>query len=194
MSYLVVGLGNPGEKYTRSRHNTGFMVLDALAEQVEWEKDSTGKLLYAWEKFGKHKVELLKPLTFMNKSGLAVLVAQKKHNVKPEHIIVVHDDVDLPIGKIKIVQGRGSGGHNGVRSVQRSLKTKEFIRVRVGVTPTTPTGKLKKPKGEERVLKHLMGDFKKADEKKLKSAINQSVEAIELIITEGIVFAMNTFN
>jgi len=192
--WLIVGLGNPGDEYEHSRHNIGFMVLDVFGRGITWGKSSGTKALYAHTQIGKHKAELFKPHTFMNKSGVAVSYAVKKHKTKPESVIVVHDDVDLPFGSIKISQGRGSGGHRGVESVRKGLKTKDFVRVRVGVVPTTPTGKLRKPKGDQKVLDHLMGDFKKSEDKILKSVLKKASEAVEAIVVDGVVKAMNQFN
>ena len=145
MTHLIVGLGNPGEQYEHTRHNTGFMVLDALVGD-DWKKDAIANGVSVKGKIGSHVVYFLKPHTMMNKSGLAVASLAQKQKVKPENVIVVHDDIDLPIGKVKIVKGRGSGGHNGVESVRKALKTKDFIRVKVGVSPHTLTGKIKKTK------------------------------------------------
>lgn len=194
MTYLIVGLGNPGEKYENSRHNAGFMVLDLMAGSSDWSADSIVKGVSYKDKIGKNEVWFLKPHTMMNKSGLAVSKLALKHKVKPENIIVIHDDIDLPLGRVKIVKGRGSGGHRGVESVKRCLKTKDFIRVRVGVTPATPTGKIRKPHGEDKVLGHLLGDFKKAELKKLSGGLKLAAEATEAIIGEGLVVALNNFN
>lgn len=194
MNYIVVGLGNPGEQYASSRHNTGFMVLDAFVSNEDWESDAVVKGVSHKGSVEKHTVYSLKPHTMMNKSGLAVSGLALKRKVKPENIIVVHDDVDMPIGSIKIVKGRGAGGHNGVRSVQRSLKTKDFVRVKIGVSAHTPAGKIRKPKGEKKVLEHLLGRFTKKDEIELKKILKHAVEAIETIIVDGPLEAMNQFN
>jgi len=129
----------------------------------------------------------------MNKSGLAA----KKYVTsvkKAEKLIVVYDDMDLPLGSLKISFGRGSGGHRGIESLVRSLRTKNFIRIRVGIVPTTPTGKLKKPKGENKVLDFIMGEFKKPELEILKKVNKQAVQVIEVLVTEGREKAMNQFN
>lgn len=192
--WTIAGLGNPGEKYVNTRHNVGFMVLDALAGDSTWVENSNKSLLYVWKKLGKEKIELVKPLTFMNKSGSAVKLAQSKHKTKPEQIIIVHDDIDLPFGTLKISFGRGSGGHKGVESVRKALKTKDFVRVRVGVCPTTPKGKFKKPVGEEKVYKFLLGEFSKKEVPPLKKIVKEATKAAETIVTEGKTIAMNRFN
>jgi len=194
MHCIIVGLGNPGDQYEKTRHNVGFMVLDELGKKQVWSESRGAQALYAHIKTGNNTVELIKPHTFMNKSGSAVLYAKKKHKIKPENIIVVHDDVDLPFGTLKIIQGRGSGGHRGVESIISSLGTKNFIRVRVGVVPTTPTGKLKKPKGDSKVLDHLMGPFSRKEDKELSHIIKHSAEATAVIIANGVQVAMNKYN
>ncbi|MFC1802172.1 aminoacyl-tRNA hydrolase [Patescibacteria group bacterium] len=155
MLYTIVGLGNPGEEYKNTRHNTGRIVLDYFHKKnnfYDWEYSKNADALYSNSKIGKNKIELIAPETFMNNSGKSVLYVKNKHKIKPENIIVIYDDLDLPLGIFKIAFNRGSGGHNGIESVVKKVKTKAFIRVRVGVSPVTPTGKLKKPKGEEKVI------------------------------------------
>lgn len=208
MYYLVVGLGNPGKEYEANRHNTGFILLDQIVgKEAVWEYSKNGKLEYfhSSDPSGKNEVEYIKPDTFMNRSGQSVAYAKTKH--KKAHVIVVHDDVDLPLGSLKISHARGTGGHNGVHSIQRSLKSNDFIRIRIGVTPVTPTGKLRKPKGEDKVLKHLMGDFKKAERDELKKVGKKAAKILDEItsskkevklskgkVPEGLVSAMNKFN
>jgi len=173
--YIVVGLGNPGEEYSHTRHNTGQMVLDYISTLT------------------KVKAKFIFPDTFMNKSGSAVAKVVK---LKPaaKKLVVIHDDIDLPLGVLKISYGRGSGGHRGVESIIRALKTPEFIRVRIGISPTTLTGKLKKPKGEKAVTDFILGKFKPAEDKVLKKVIKTASDAVQIIIAEGREKAMNEFN
>jgi len=194
MSYLVVGLGNPGKEYESTRHNIGRMVLDKLSGDVSWEGNTGAQALFAKIKIGKHSVLLLKPQTFMNKSGNAVLYAKKQYKTKPESIIVVHDDVDLPFGTLKIAFGRGSGGHRGVESIIKALGTKEFIRVRVGVVPTTTSGELKKPRGAQLVVDHVLGVFAKREADGLEYVIERAARAVRAVIEHGRERAMNEFN
>jgi PTH1 family peptidyl-tRNA hydrolase len=194
MNWIIVGLGNPGEEYENSRHNIGWEILNHFGKELEWEHSKNAPGWYTHTKIGKEAVELLKPTTFMNKSGKAVGYAVTKHKIKPEHIVVVHDDLDLPLGKIRIVFGRGSGGHKGVESVKRAVKTNEFTRVRVGIVKSTPKGKTKKPVGDEAVQKFVLGKFSPAEERELKKVLKNSVEALETIIKEGRAKAMNRFN
>jgi PTH1 family peptidyl-tRNA hydrolase len=186
-NYIVVGLGNPGEEYVETRHNMGRMVLDAFIKKnawSEWKMDKKTNSLISDGKMGKSKVLLLKPETFMNKSGEAVkpLVKTKK---AAETLVVIHDDLDLPLGKIKISFNKSSGGHKGVESIMRAIKTEAFIRLRLGISGETAGGKIKKPQGEEKVIDAILGDFKKTESDKLKKVIKKSVIALELIVKEG---------
>ncbi|MCX6755478.1 MAG: aminoacyl-tRNA hydrolase [Candidatus Nomurabacteria bacterium] len=172
---LIVGLGNPGEQYENTRHNTGRIIIGMIEDKINT------------------KVKFLMPDSFMNNSGkvVAPLIKSKKDL---SDLIVIYDDVDLPLGKIKISFNRSSGGHNGVGSIIKHLKTEEFLRIRVGICPTTPTGKLKKPKGEEAVLKFLLGDFKKEELVILKKESKKIAEAIDIIFAEGKDKAMSLYN
>ncbi|MBU1046834.1 aminoacyl-tRNA hydrolase [Patescibacteria group bacterium] len=194
--FIIVGLGNPGEEYENTRHNMGRIVLDYYAKKnkfEEWLEDGKLKALTADGKNGKSKVKLIKPETFMNKSGLSVkpLVTNKK---EAEKLIVVYDDLDLGLGEIKISWNRGTGGHKGLESIAKTIKTKEFIRLRVGITPITATGKLKKLRGDQKVLDFLMKDFSKKDLEVLKKAQPKIAKALDSIILEGRVKAMNQYN
>ena len=186
-NYTVVGLGNPGEEYVETRHNVGRMVLDAFQKSFalkEWQLDNKFKALKIEAKVGKNKALFLKPETFMNKSGESVksLIKSKK---AAETLVVIHDDLDLPLGKIKISFDKSSGGHKGVESVMRAVKTEAFIRLRLGISGETASGKIKKPDGEEKVIDAILGDFKKTEALELKKTIKRAVLALELIIKEG---------
>jgi PTH1 family peptidyl-tRNA hydrolase len=186
-NYIIVGLGNPGEEYVETRHNMGRMVLDAFVKKnawSEWKMDKKTNSLISDGKMGKSKVLLLKPETFMNKSGEAVkpLVKTKK---AAETLVVIHDDLDLPLGKVKISFNKSSGGHKGVESIMRAIKTEAFIRLRLGISGETAGGKIKKPQGEEKVIDAILGDFKKTESDELKKVIKKSVIALELIVKEG---------
>ena len=174
MKYIV-GLGNPGVEYEKTRHNTGRIIISFIEEKI------------------KAKAKFAMPDTFMNNSGkvVAPLIKSKKDLAD---LIVIYDDVDLPLGKIKISFNRSSGGHNGVGSIIKHLKTEEFVRIRVGICPTTPTGKLKKPKGEEAILKFLLGEFKKEELAELKKLSKKITEAIDTFYTDGLGKAMSLYN
>ncbi len=199
MKYVVVGLGNPGEEYNNTRHNVGRMVLEKLKAQSskpearDWVLDKKYQSLVAEIKLGKNQVMLLKPETMMNNSGKALpkLITSKK---AAKNLIVVHDDLDLPLGTVRVSFNRGSGGHRGIESIIRAIKTTEFTRVRVGISPSTPKGKTKKPVGEEGVNKFILGNFSPKDQLVLKKSLKRAAEAIELIITSTPQLAMNEVN
>jgi len=180
---LVVGLGNPGTEYENTRHNTGRVIV-GIVEKKLGEKKSlpTGR-----------QVKFITPDTFMNNSGKAVapLVKSKKDLAD---LVVIYDDVDLPLGKIKISFNRSSGGHNGVQSIIRALKSQEFLRVRVGISPATSKGVAKKPKGEKAMLNFLLGKFKKPELEKLKKVGKTVTEAVETIFSESKEKAMSLYN
>ncbi len=196
MSYILVGLGNPGKEYENTRHNLGRIVLECFRKKCDfsdWKESKKNHGLISGGKIKKSKVMMLEPETFMNKSGLSVssFIDSRK---KAEKLIVVHDDLDLPIGTFKISYNKGSGGHRGLDSIVKNIKTKEFVRVRVGISQFTPTGKLKKPQGEQKVLDYLMSDFSKKDLEILKKIKPKIVQAIESVIVDGRQVAMNLFN
>jgi PTH1 family peptidyl-tRNA hydrolase len=173
---LVVGLGNPGEEYENTRHNTGRILVSLIEKKLE-----------------DQKIKFLTPDTFMNNSGRAVapLVKTKKDLAQ---LVVIYDDIDLPLGKMKISFNRSSGGHNGLNSVIKSLKSQEFLRIRIGISPATPGGKLKKPSGEKAVLNFLLGEYKKPELEILKKLSKKVTEAIEIIFTESKEKAMSLYN
>jgi PTH1 family peptidyl-tRNA hydrolase len=192
---IVVGLGNPGEEYENTRHNVGMIMLDyMLGKKAEWEESDNAKTLYFKDKVGSKPVEYLKPQTFMNKSGFTVLHVKNKHKLTLKDIVVIYDDIDLPLGKMKISFNRSSGGHNGLGSIIKSLKSEEFLRIRVGISPATPSGKIRKPKGERDVLKFLLGEFKKSELETLKKLSKKVAEAVECIFTESKDKAMSLYN
>lgn len=172
--HIVVGLGNPGEEYSCTRHNTGRMAADFLSEKVKG-------------------VKVFTPQTYMNKTGPAVakMVKSKK---AAEKLIVIYDDLDLPLGKIKISYNRSSGGHRGVESIIKALKTEAFIRIRIGISPATPSGKLKKPLGESAVEKHILSEFKKSELDTIEKTFKRVSDAVETIVEHGLTQAMTEFN
>jgi len=194
---IIVGLGNPGKEYEKTRHNVGWMVLDKLAWLAEaherkqagketWTKSTKTKLAYLKIDINGQDVELIKPLTFMNNSGEAVAYAAKKHSLKAEDIFVVYDDVDLPLGKIRIGKFESSGGHNGIKSIIEHLKNKNFIRFRVGINKETPS---KIP-----VEKLVLQKFGLLEKNKINSSIEKTAEAIILALIEPLEKVMNKFN
>lgn len=201
--YYLVGLGNPGLEYENTRHNIGRMAIDVIAEHLEIGEDfKVDKVMEAEKAKGSWEGEpviLIKPNTFMNKSGKSVSpivngLTKEASLKKAAKIIVLHDDLDLPLGKIRILFNRGSGGHRGVESIKKALKTEAFIRVKIGVMPTTPTGKPKKPKGEEKVVDFILGQFQKSEMVVVKKALKDVRDATALIVRGDMVKALNQFN
>lgn len=196
MPYIIVGLGNPGEEYKETRHNAGRIVLEKIKSAYdfpEWKSDNMLTALIAKGEIENEKVTLLAPETFMNKSGkvLAPLITSEK---KAEKLIVIYDDLDLPIGTMKMSFNRGSGGHRGLESIANAIKTTAFIRIRVGIAPVTPSGKTKKPSGEAAVEKHILGEFKKAEQEILKKQGKKVVEVLPVLFEKGLSVAMSEFN
>lgn len=173
---LVVGLGNPGSEYEKTRHNAGRIVVNQVAKKLE-----------------DTKIKFITPDTFMNNSGKEVIkFVKSKKDLKD--LVVIYDDIDLPLGKIKISFNRSSGGHNGLASIIKHVKSQEFLRIRIGITPTTPTGKMKKPTGEKAVLNFLLGEFKKSELDEMKKISKKVSEAIEMFYSEGMDKTMSLFN
>jgi PTH1 family peptidyl-tRNA hydrolase len=192
----IVGLGNPGEEYKKTRHNTGRIILDIIRKKIDaddFEFNKKINALVSEGKIGKEKVMLIEPETFMNKSGLSLksLITSKK---KAGDLVVIYDDLDLPIGKMKISFNRGTGGHRGLESVAKQIKTLEFVRFRVGISPKTPSGKTKKPSGEQAVEKHILGVFKDPEMLELKKIGKHATEALEVFVEDGVEMAMTRFN
>lgn len=194
--HIIIGLGNPGKEYENTRHNAGRMAVErihATHNFSDWSEVKKPKMQTAVGAISGVKATLVVPDTFMNKSGQAA--AHFVHNKKGAgSVIVLHDDLDIPLGTFKIAFGRGSGGHNGVESVIRALKTKDFVRVRIGVAPKTPKGLAKKPIGEEKVLKFLLGKFSSDNLTELKKVFKQVIEAVETAVVDGHQMAMNHHN
>ena len=188
---VVFGLGNPGEKFKGTRHNIGFAVIDQLSKQngfSEWKRSKKASCLYIHGLIAETKIELIKPLSYMNNSGEAVKYVTKKHKLSPKDVFVVHDDADLFLGEIRIASNRGAGGHKGIESIIQALKTKNFIRFRVGIKP-------KDLKQEPRTLdKFVLKKFSKKEAGTIKEVIQKTVEAIELTIQKGVEIAMSSFN
>ncbi|MBI4155897.1 MAG: aminoacyl-tRNA hydrolase [Candidatus Zambryskibacteria bacterium] len=205
MLYIIVGLGNPGEEYEGTRHNTGRMLLEWFGKSIgaEWKADKKLNAQVSKVKVGKSPVTLILPDTFMNKSGNSIkqLVTSSKAPAsakamagKTEKTIVIYDDLDLPFGSARISFNKSSGGHKGLESIIKAVKTEKFARIRVGISPTSPTGKIRKPQGEEKVMKHILGEFKPDEISVLKKLSKKVNLAIETFVTSGLERAMTGFD
>lgn len=186
---LIIGLGNPGEKYQNTRHNLGFMVLGALAKENGLADFSFDKKFHAEISEGTiagQKVILAKPQTFMNLSGGAVKEISSYYKISSENIWAIHDDIDIVLGKIKISKDSGAAGHKGIKSIIDNLGTQNFIRFRVGIQPEKG-----KPKNVE---SFVIKDFTKSESNKQKEAISKTVLAIQTAIKNSLEKAMNEFN
>lgn len=190
-----MGLGNPGPEYAKTRHNAGRMAVELLAKE-EGLEFTLKKAAQAQAAEGSlhgekdEKVVLVVPEVYMNHSGKSAPAFMK--SVRAAHkLLVVRDDLDLPLGVIKMTTyGRGSGGHKGVESIMRALRTKEFAQLKIGISGATSKGKLKKPAGEDKVVQYVVGKFKPAEEALLKKTLKKSSEAMRLFATDGIERAM----
>ena len=195
MSYIFVGLGNPGAEYEGTRHNTGRIILEWLLKSLdsEWKTDKNLHGQVAKTKIGKSAVTLVLPDTFMNNSGKSVrpLITSLK---QAEKLMVIYDDLDLPFGSVKISFNKSSGGHRGLESIIKAIKTEKFARIRIGISPTSGTGKLRKPQGEEKVMKHILGKFKSEEISELKKLSKKINLALETFVSEGLEKAMTGFN
>ncbi len=189
-TYYIVGLGNPEPEYAGTRHNAGREAVKAFARKFDFPEFELQKKL-AWMaegKVGREKVTLVLPETYMNNSGRALKkLSTINYKLKTDALVVLHDDIDIPLGKFKIVFNRGSGGHKGVESVKRALKTEAFVRVRIGIAPK------KKPSRRE-LLKFLTGKLKPSEAETLKKLSKKISEALEAIVLEGREKAMSLYN
>ena len=181
---LVVGLGNPGPAYERTRHNVGFLVADSLAERVGGRftahKKSGADLLQA--RLDGRQVLIAKPRSFMNLSGRPVAALARFFSVPPTEVVVVHDELDLPFGEIRLKRGGGEGGHNGLRSVSGALTTKDYLRTRIGIG---------RPPGRQDPADFVLKPFSAAERKELPTVVEQAADAVELLLRVGLEMAQN---
>ena len=183
---LIVGLGNPGREYIHTRHNIGFMVLDYLAEKCgsvfkksKWDADLVKTNL------GSKPLLLAKPTSYMNLSGQPIQRISSYYQILPEQIVVIHDDLDLDVGRVKIVCGRGAGGHNGIKSTIEQLGTREFIRIRVGIG---------RPEGQVPPAAFVLSRFEKDEFIEISKAFSYIEQGIEIIENDNVSTAMNYIN
>ena len=186
-NWLIVGLGNPGKEYERTRHNAGFRAIDCLADELGCKIDK-GKFqgLYGQCNYGGAKLFLLKPLTYMNLSGRSVLQLSAYFGIPPQRIIVLFDDISLPPGRLRIRPDGSAGGHNGIKSIIQELGSQEFPRVKIGVGA--------KPHPEQDLADWVLSSFSAQEEKALSVSLKNAAEAALCIIDRGVPEAANRFN
>jgi PTH1 family peptidyl-tRNA hydrolase len=186
---LVVGLGNPGPRYAATRHNAGFMVLDALARRVggsyKAHKGPNGGADVLVGRLAGVPAVLAKPRSFMNESGGPVAAVSQFYKIAPERVIVVHDDLDLPFGALRLKAGGGEGGHNGLKSTTSSLGSKDYVRIRFGVG---------RPPGRQDPADFVLREFSAAERKDLDFFLDRAADAVEAVLKSGLEAAQNTFN
>ena len=187
VSWLVVGLGNPGAKYEHTRHNVGFMTADALAgRNGEPIRRVKYHALTSEAVIGGQSVLLMKPTTFMNLSGQAVSEAARFYKIPADHVLVISDDVDLPLGKLRIRKSGSAGGHNGLKHIIQLLGTDQFPRLKIGVGG--------KPHPDYNMADWVLGQFQGEDKKTIDDAVARAADAVECLLADGIDRAMNQYN
>jgi peptidyl-tRNA hydrolase, PTH1 family len=187
--WLVVGLGNPGREYAANRHNVGFMVADLLASRVGARfgrsKRAHADVAEGRLGFGGPRLVLAKPLTFMNLSGAPVVSLAQFFKVPVANVIAVHDELDVPFGQVRVKRGGGEGGHNGLRSMSKSLSSKEYARVRFGIG---------RPPGRQDAADYVLSDFSSAERKELDFLVDRAADVVEAVILEGVEWAQNKYH
>ncbi|WP_077490270.1 aminoacyl-tRNA hydrolase [Sinomonas mesophila] len=188
-TWLVVGLGNPGPEYSQNRHNVGQMVLDELAGRVGGRfashKGARAAVLEGRLGIGGPRVVLAKPLTYMNVSGGPASALAKYYGISPDHVVAVHDELDIPFNTVRLKLGGGEGGHNGLRDISKALGTKDYLRVRVGVG---------RPPGRMDAADFVLRDFGAAERKELPFLLDEAADAAEMLLTEGLPAAQQKFH
>lgn len=184
-TYIIAGLGNPGPTYQWTRHNAGFLFLDQLAdrENISLSKKTYSSLCGEWSCAG-HRLVLVKPQTFMNLSGNSVMPHLQFHKLPLSHLIVIHDELDLPFGIVRFKQGGGHGGHNGLRSIMETLGKGDFLRLRIGIG--------KSPHGD--TTGHVLGKFPPDQLEQLPRVLDGCREMLKVMLTEGLPKAMSLYN
>jgi peptidyl-tRNA hydrolase, PTH1 family len=189
---VLVGLGNPGSSYANTRHNVGFMALERLASREGVAFRQNGKLrgLLADLRQGEHRLRLLMPTTYMNESGGSIRATLDWFGLQPDQLLVLVDDMDLPLGRLRLRREGGAGGHNGLRSTIEQLGTQQFARLRIGIGPPAVDPTLRK----ERTISHVLGRFSAAEQPVLNAVLDEVVAGIELIQRLGYERAGNRIN
>lgn len=184
--WIVVGLGNPGPEYERSRHNVGFWVVDTLADRIGVALTRCRyRSLFARGLLHGSQVLLAKPVTFMNESGFSVSKWQAALRLGPGRIIVVHDDLDLPLAQLRVKVGGGFGGHRGIRSVIEAIGSADFLRVKIGIG---------RPQKGQDAAAHVLDPFDEREGEMIRGAVQRATDAVEALVQEGLEAAMNRYN
>ena len=184
--FLIVGLGNPGPRYAATRHNAGFFVLDELADRIGTGfKAHKGQADVAEGRLAGRSVVLAKPRTFMNTSGGPVAQVSRFFKVPVGQLLVVHDELDLPFGALRLKRGGGEGGHNGLRSISSSLGAKDYVRVRFGIG---------RPPGRQDPADYVLREFAAAERKDLEYLIDRAADATEAVLADGLEAAQNKYH
>ncbi|MFE9205283.1 aminoacyl-tRNA hydrolase [Micromonospora sp. NPDC006431] len=187
--WLVVGLGNPGREYAGNRHNVGFMVADLLAGRLGAKfgrhKRAVAEAAEGRLGFGGPKLVLVKPLTYMNLSGGPVVALAQFHKIPPGRVIAVHDELDIPYGQLRVKCGGGEGGHNGLRSMSKSLGTKDYVRVRFGIG---------RPPGRQDPADYVLSDFSSLERKELEFLVDRAADVVESVVTRGVEPTQNLYH
>ena len=187
-TWLIAGLGNPGPGYSRNRHNVGQLVLDELAARIGGNFKThkvRAQILEGRLGPGGPRVVLAKPLSYMNVSGGPVSGLATFYSVDPAHVVVVHDEIDIPFNTVKLKLGGGEGGHNGLRDISKALATKDYLRVRVGVG---------RPQGRMDTADYVLRDFSTTEKKELPFLVDEAADAVELLVRDGLTVAQQKFH
>jgi peptidyl-tRNA hydrolase, PTH1 family len=193
-AWLVAGLGNPGKEYSGNRHNVGFMIADLLASRIGAKfgrskrahaEVAEGRLAISGNPGGGPRLVLVKPLTYMNLSGAPVVSLAQFFKVPVANVIAAHDELDVPFGEVRVKRGGGEGGHNGLRSMSKSLSSKEYARVRFGIG---------RPPGRQDPADYVLSDFSPSERKELDFLVDRAADVTEAIILEGVEWAQNKYH
>jgi PTH1 family peptidyl-tRNA hydrolase len=182
---LVVGLGNPGPRYATTRHNAGFLVVELLAERMGGRFRSRGRCDVLEGRLVDAPVVLAKPKSYMNESGGPIVAVSRFYKVPVDRLTIVHDDLDLPFGALRLKRGGGDGGHNGLRSATAALGTREYARVRFGIG---------RPPGRQDPADYVLRDFSATERKELGYLVDRAADAVEVLLSQGLEAAQNAFN
>jgi len=187
--WLVVGLGNPGKEYAGNRHNAGFMVVSLLADRMSARfsrhRRAVAEVAEGRLGIGGPRLVLVKPMTYMNLSGGPIAALARFYKVPVAQMVVVHDELDIPYGQLRIKRGGGEGGHNGLRSISQSLGTKDYARVRFGIG---------RPPGRQDPADYVLSDFSAAERKDLEFLVDRAADIVEAVVTRGVEWAQNAYH